>query len=120
MNTIHPRPNPIVAAMYTLRDLDVDVIIVHGPAGCGFMASRMLEEAGIRVVTSALVENDLVFGGSEKLIRTIKESYDRFHPKTIAVIGQQIRQCTHCSGFCCTLLTTDQNPTYRRVHRVQQ
>lgn len=45
MNTIHPRPNPIVAAMYTLRDLDVDVIIVHGPAGCGFMASRMLEEA---------------------------------------------------------------------------
>ena len=87
MNTIHPRPNPIVAAMYTLRDLDVDVIIVHGPAGCGFMASRMLEEAGIRVVTSALVENDLVFGGSEKLIRTIKESYDRFHPKTIAVIG---------------------------------
>ena len=85
--SIHPRPNPIVAAMYTLRDLDVDVIIVHGPAGCGFMASRMLEEAGIRVVTSGLVENDLVFGGSEKLIRTIKESYERFHPKTIAVIG---------------------------------
>ena len=50
MNTIHPRPNPIVAAMYTLRDLDVDVIIVHGPAGCGFMASRMLEEAGFNVL----------------------------------------------------------------------
>ena len=54
MRVIHPRPNPIIAAMYTLRDLDVDVMVIHGPAGCGFMASRMIEEAGIRVVTSGL------------------------------------------------------------------
>jgi putative methanogenesis marker 13 metalloprotein len=87
MNVIHPRPNPIVAAMYTLRDMDIDVIIVHGPAGCGFMASRMLEEAGVRVVTSGIVENDLVFGASEPLIRTLNEVEDRFKPKTVAVIG---------------------------------
>lgn len=29
---IHPRPSPIAAALYTLRDLEVDVIIMHGPA----------------------------------------------------------------------------------------
>lgn len=87
MNPIHPRPNPIVAAMYTLRDMDVDVIVMHGPSGCGFMASRMLEEAGVRVVTTGMKDNDLVFGASEQLIRTLKTAYEIFSPKTIAVIG---------------------------------
>ena len=27
----HPRPNPIVAAMYTLRDMDVDAICSDYP-----------------------------------------------------------------------------------------
>lgn len=84
---IHPRPNPIVGAMYTLRDMDVDVIVVHGPAGCSFMASRPLENAGVRVVTSAMKDRDLIFGGSEKLVSALKEAYDRFHPSTMAVVG---------------------------------
>ena len=28
---MHPRPSSIVAALYTLRDLDTDVVILHGP-----------------------------------------------------------------------------------------
>jgi putative methanogenesis marker 13 metalloprotein len=87
MKIIHPRPNPIVAAMYTLRDLNVDVIVVHGPAGCCFMASRMLEEAGVRVVTSGLMEDDLIFGGSDSLVETLKMSWEKFRPNTVAVIG---------------------------------
>ena len=86
-NIIHPRPNPIIAAMYTLRDMDVDVVVVHGPAGCGFMASRMLEEADVRVVTSGMRDNDLIFGASEPLINTLKQVEEKFHPKTVAVIG---------------------------------
>ena len=69
---LHPRPNPIIAAMYTLRDLEVDVILMHGPAGCGFMASRRLEEAGVRVMTTGMQENDLIFGAEEKLVRILK------------------------------------------------
>lgn len=84
---IHPRPNPIVGAMYTLRDMDIDVIVVHGPAGCSFMASRPLENAGVRVVTSAMKDRDLIFGGSDKLVATLKEAYDKFHPSTMAVVG---------------------------------
>lgn len=84
---IHPRPNPIIAAMYTLRDMDVDVVVVHGPAGCSFMASRMLEEAGIRVVTSGMRDNDLIFGGAESLIETLKLMKEKFDPKTVAVVG---------------------------------
>ncbi len=84
---IHPRPNPIVAAMYTLRDMDVDVVVIHGPAGCGFMASRMLEEADVRVVTSGMRDRDLIFGGAESLIETLKLVKETFDPKTVAVVG---------------------------------
>jgi len=87
MKIIHPRPNPIVGAMYTLRDLDVDVIMVHGPAGCCFMASRSIEEAGVRVVTSGITDNDLVFGAVDSLIETLKVVKEKFNPKTVAVIG---------------------------------
>lgn len=84
---IHPRPSPIVAAMYTLRDMEVDVIVVHGPSGCSFMASRPLENAGVRVVTTAMRDNDLIFGASEPLINTLKQVEERFHPETVVVIG---------------------------------
>lgn len=84
---IHPRPSPIVAAMYTLRDMDVDVIVIHGPAGCCFMASRPLENAGVRVVTTSMRDNDLIFGASEPLIETLRQVEERFHPKTVAVVG---------------------------------
>lgn len=84
---IHPRPSPIVAAMYTLRDLDVDVIVVHGPSGCSFMASRPLENADVRVVTTGMRDNDLIFGASEPLVNTLKQVEERFHPETVAVIG---------------------------------
>ncbi len=86
-NVFHPRPNPIVAAMYTARDMNVDVIVMHGPAGCSFMASRPLENAGVRVVTSSMKDNDLIFGGAAPLERAIKDAKERFNPRTMAVIG---------------------------------
>jgi putative methanogenesis marker 13 metalloprotein len=86
-DVLHPRPNPIIAAMYTLRDLDADVILMHGPAGCGFMAARRLEEAGVRVMTTGMQENDLIFGAEEKLIRILKNVDERFHPRLIGVVG---------------------------------
>lgn len=86
-DVLHPRPNPIIAAMYTLRDLDVDVILMHGPAGCGFMAARRLEEAGVRVMTTGMQENDLIFGAEEKLVRILKNVDERFGPHIIGVVG---------------------------------
>ena len=86
-DVFHPRPNPIVAAMYTARDMNVDVIVMHGPAGCSFMASRPLENAGVRVITSSMKDNDLIFGGGDSLEKALIEAKERFSPKTIAVIG---------------------------------
>lgn len=84
---IHPRPSPIAAALYTLRDLEVDVIIMHGPAGCCFRTGRLLEDEGIRVITTAMNENDFIFGAGEKLVETIQEVEETFHPKNIGIVG---------------------------------
>jgi putative methanogenesis marker 13 metalloprotein len=84
---LHPRPNPIVAAMYALRDMEVDVIVLHGPAGCGFMASRRLEEAGVRVMTTGMQENDLIFGAEENLVNVLRTIDRDFSPKMIGLIG---------------------------------
>ena len=84
---IHPRPSSIVASLYTLRDLNVDVAILHGPPGCSFKHARLLEEDRLRVLTSAMNENDFVFGGFEKLIKTMNKAAELFSPKTMAIVG---------------------------------
>ncbi|WP_316558409.1 Ni-sirohydrochlorin a,c-diamide reductive cyclase catalytic subunit [Methanimicrococcus hongohii] len=84
---VHPRPSSIVASLYTLRDLNVDVAILHGPPGCSFKHARLLEEDRLRVLTSAMDENDFVFGGRDKLEKTIEKAIELFDPKTIALVG---------------------------------
>ena len=57
-----PRPSPIAASLYTLRDMNVDVIVMHGPNGCCFRTGRLLETDGVRVLTTAMAENDFILG----------------------------------------------------------
>ncbi len=87
ISIIHPRPSSIVAALYTLRDLNVDVAILHGPPGCSFKHARLLEEDGIHVVTTALDENGFVFGGRRELSSVLEKVNEMFHPKLIGVVG---------------------------------
>ncbi len=84
---MHPRPSPIAAALYTLRDLNADVIILHGPHGCCFRTGRLLENDGVRVVTTAMSENDFIFGASEMLEETLKKVESMFQPKLVGVVG---------------------------------
>ncbi|MDR3063225.1 MAG: Ni-sirohydrochlorin a,c-diamide reductive cyclase catalytic subunit [Methanobrevibacter sp.] len=84
---MHPRPSPIAASLYTLRDLNADVIILHGPHGCCFRTGRLLEGDGVRVLTTAMAENDFVFGASEKLTEVLKKAEEMFHPKLVGVVG---------------------------------
>jgi putative methanogenesis marker 13 metalloprotein len=84
---MHPRPSSIVAALYTLRDLDVDVVILHGPAGCSFKHARLLEEDGLRVVTTALDESGFVFGGHDELVNILNKVIEMFDPKSIGIVG---------------------------------
>lgn len=84
---MHPRPSPIAAAMYTLRDLDTDTIVIHGPSGCCFRPARLLERDGIRVVTSALLEDDFIFGSEGKLAMVLRRVDELFKPRLVGVVG---------------------------------
>jgi putative methanogenesis marker 13 metalloprotein len=84
---LHPRPSSIVAALYTLRDLGADVVILHGPSGCCFKHARLLEEDGVRTLTTALDEAGFVFGGQEQLTRLLQKATELFDPKLVGVVG---------------------------------
>ncbi|HJK09307.1 MAG TPA: Ni-sirohydrochlorin a,c-diamide reductive cyclase catalytic subunit [Methanocorpusculum sp.] len=87
MRYVQPRPSSIVAALYTLRDLDVDLAILHGPSGCSFKHARLLEEDGIRVLTTSLGDEEFIFGGQRRLEDVLRYAEEEFAPKKIAVVG---------------------------------
>ena len=87
MKYMHPRPSSIVAALYTARDLRVDVAIMHGPSGCSFKHARLLEEDGMRVLTTSLADNEFIFGGQKPLEDVLRYAEEQFAPSRMAVIG---------------------------------
>ncbi|MCE5297839.1 MAG: Ni-sirohydrochlorin a,c-diamide reductive cyclase catalytic subunit [Methanoregulaceae archaeon] len=87
MKYMQPRPSSIVAALYTARDLEVDVAVLHGPSGCSFKHARLLEEDGMRVLTTSLADHEFIFGGQEPLERVLKYAEETFHPHRMAVVG---------------------------------
>jgi len=118
---IHPRPSSIVAALYTLRDLGVDVVILHGPSGCCFKHARLLEEDGLRVLTTALDETGFVFGAQDQLSALLRRAMELFHPKMAAVvgtcssmiIGEDLRAAVEDSGLSIPVLTVEVHAGYR-------
>lgn len=84
---VQPRPSSIVAALYTLRELNVDLAILHGPSGCSFKHARLLEEDGIHVLTTSLGDEEFIFGGHNALVKVLQYAEKEFHPNRIAVVG---------------------------------
>jgi putative methanogenesis marker 13 metalloprotein len=87
MKYMQPRPSSIVAALYTARDLEVDVAVLHGPSGCSFKHARLLEEDGMRVLTTSLADNEFIFGGQQTLEDVLRYAENTFAPRRMAVIG---------------------------------
>jgi len=87
MKYMQPRPSSIVAALYTARDLAVDVAILHGPSGCSFKHARLLEEDGMRVLTTSLADHEFIFGGQKPLETVLCYAEETFSPHRMAVIG---------------------------------
>jgi len=87
MRYVQPRPSSIVAALYTLRDLNVDLAILHGPSGCSFKHARLLEEDGLRVLTTSLGDEEFIFGGQHILEDVLRYAETEFAPNRIAVVG---------------------------------
>ncbi len=87
MKYMQPRPSSIVAALYTARDLEVDVAVLHGPSGCSFKHARLLEEDGMRVLTTSLADHEFIFGGQQPLESVLRYAEETFHPGRMAVVG---------------------------------
>ena len=112
---IHPRPSPIAATLYTLRDMNVDVIVMHGPTGCCFRTARLLESDGVRVVTTGMSENDFILGAGEKLVETLTEAYDLFKPKLMGIagtcasmiIGEDLKDAIANADLPCTVIPVE-------------
>ena len=109
------------------------VLIQHSPIGCGTgqviynsifrngLAMRGLPVQSLHLISTNLSERDMVFGGAAKLERTIRDAWERHHPKAIfiasscstAIIGDDIDSIAaaleaeigipviplHCEGF---------------------
>ena len=112
---MHPRPSPIAASLYTLRDMNVDVIVMHGPNGCCFRTGRLLESDGVRVLTTAMAENDFILGAAEKLEETLIKAYDMFKPKLMGVvgtcasmiIGEDLKEAVANANLPCTVIPVE-------------
>ena len=76
--------------------------IVHGPIGCSFYAwltrrnqSRAAEEGSGRTtvnfmpycLSTDMQDEDIVFGGEKKLKAAVREAFELFHPKAIAIFS---------------------------------
>jgi len=72
--------------------------IVHGPIGCSFYAwltrrnmTKVNDDAEQNFMTYCLStdmqDEDIVFGGEKKLRRAVKEAYEIFKPKCIAIFA---------------------------------
>ncbi|GEO82624.1 nitrogenase component 1 [Pararhodospirillum oryzae] len=109
------------------------VLVQHSPLGCGAgqviynsifrngLALRGLPVENLHLITTNLQERDMVYGGAEKLERTIRDAFERHAPKAIfiatscatAIIGDDIESVAsaleeefaipviplHCEGF---------------------
>ena len=112
---MHPRPSPIAATLYTLRDMNVDVIVMHGPTGCCFRTARLLESDGVRVVTTGMSENDFILGAGDKLVDTLIEAYEMFHPKLMGIagtcasmiIGEDLKEAIATADLPCTVIPVE-------------
>jgi len=101
--------------------LDADVAVMHGPAGCSFKHSRLLEEDGMHVLTSALNESNFVFGGHDSLVQVLRKAEEMFHPELMGVIGtcssmiigEDLHQAVEDSGVGCKVIAVNVHAGYR-------
>ena len=63
--------------------------VIHGASGCGFhyrYSARRRHQPFYRLFCSDLTESEIIYGGTEKLYKTVKEVWERYHPSMIMLI----------------------------------
>lgn len=63
--------------------------VIHGPMGCAYhyrYSVRRRHQPFYSLLSSDLTEQDIIFGGEEKLRQTILDAWQRYHPRWIFII----------------------------------
>ena len=63
--------------------------ILHGPRGCGFHyrhSARRRHQPFYPLLCSDLTESEIIYGGADKLQRTVQEVWERYRPSFILII----------------------------------
>ena len=76
-------------SVYAVSEIEGAVPLIHGPAGCAFhqrLTPRKMYAPIYNLPCTNLGENDVIYGGEDKLQDKIGEVYRKFHPQLIAVL----------------------------------
>ncbi|NYB27227.1 MAG: nitrogenase component 1 [Methanobacteriaceae archaeon] len=64
--------------------------LIHGPIGCYYHIKYLLSlrsSRTIRILSTEMDQNDVVFGGEDKLLQKIYEADEKYSPQLIAVLS---------------------------------
>lgn len=79
----------VSGSVFALAEIPGAVAVVHGAVGCGYhyrYSARTRNSPNFQVASSHLGEEEIIFGGEEKLLQTILEVYAQEKPTLIAIV----------------------------------
>jgi len=65
------------------------VAVLHGPIGCGYhyrFSARRRHMPFFDLYTTDLTEKEIIYGGEEKLLNTVRKVWEKHHPNLIMII----------------------------------
>jgi len=76
-------------SVYAVSEIEGSISLIHGPNGCAFhqrLTPRKMYTPLYNLPCTDLNENDVIYGGEEKLREKIFDVYHKFHPQLIAIL----------------------------------
>ena len=69
------------------------VAVLHAPVGCGYhyrYSARRRHQPFYPLLSTDLTEQEIIFGGEEKLLKTVREAWKRYEPEMVFIIPSPV------------------------------
>lgn len=69
------------------------VAVLHAPVGCGYhyrYSARRRHQPFYPLLSTNLTEQEIIFGGEEKLLKTVREAWKRYEPEMVFIIPSPV------------------------------
>lgn len=76
-------------SVYAVSEIEGSISLIHGPNGCAFhqrLTPRKMYAPLYSLPCTDIDENDVIYGGEEKLREKIFDVYHKFHSQLIAIL----------------------------------